>query len=132
MMNFIESYNLRNLIRMPSCFKNPENLSCIDLLLTNSPYSFQSMHVTETDLSYFHKMTVAVMKVSFHKIKYKYLNYRRYNLLSVFIIIMPLTRKLCDATMNMELSKAIMTKTRLGTQFLKNRTDGNQRLYMQQ
>lgn len=115
MMNFIESYNLRNLIRMPSCFKNPENLSCIDLLLTNSPYSFQSMHVTETDLSYFHKMTVAVMKVSFHKIKYKYLNYRRYNLLSVFIIIMPLTRKLCDATMNMELSKAIMTKTRLGT-----------------
>ena len=76
MINFIKTYNYQNLIGIPPCFKNPEN---IDLLFTNSPYSFQSSGVTKTGLSYFHKMTVAVVTVSFHKIKRKYLNYRKYN-----------------------------------------------------
>ena len=65
--DFCKSYNLKNLVRVPTCFKNPENLSCIDLILTNSAYSFQSSCATETGLSDFHKMTVAVMKESFQK-----------------------------------------------------------------
>ena len=42
MKSFCESYNLTNLIKQPTCFKNPNKPSCIDLLLTNRPKSFQT------------------------------------------------------------------------------------------
>ena len=42
MNDFCESYNLSSLIRESTCYKNPENPSCIDLFLTNSPHSFQN------------------------------------------------------------------------------------------
>ena len=29
-----------SLIKEPTCYKNPQNPSCIGLILTNSPYSF--------------------------------------------------------------------------------------------
>ena len=38
------------------CFKNPNNPSCIDLIVTNRPKSFQNSMVIETGLSGFHKM----------------------------------------------------------------------------
>ena len=62
MYDFCESFNLSSLIRESTCYKNPENPSCIDLFLTNSPYSFQNSGVVETGLSDFHKMIVTVMK----------------------------------------------------------------------
>ena len=31
---------LSSLIKEPTCYKNPQNPSCIGLILTNSPYSF--------------------------------------------------------------------------------------------
>ena len=34
MRNFCNSYSLNSLIKQPTCFKNPENSSCIDLILT--------------------------------------------------------------------------------------------------
>ena len=43
-----ESYGLKNLIKVPTCYKNPQNPSCIDLILTNSPLSFQSSVVIKT------------------------------------------------------------------------------------
>ena len=76
---FCESYNFKSLIKDPTCFKNPENPSCIDLILTNSPYSFQNYCVIETGLSDFHKMTVSVMKTTFQKLKPKIVNYRDYS-----------------------------------------------------
>ena len=33
--NFCGTYHLHNLIKDPTCFKNPDKPSCIDLLLTN-------------------------------------------------------------------------------------------------
>ena len=47
------------------------NLSFIDLILTNNPNpnSSQKAGVTKTDLSYFHKMTVTLMKATFQKLK---------------------------------------------------------------
>ena len=33
--NFCEIYNLKNIIREKTCFKNPNNPSCIDLIITN-------------------------------------------------------------------------------------------------
>ena len=40
--SFCELYRFKILSKDPTCFKNPENPSCIDLILTNSPYSFQN------------------------------------------------------------------------------------------
>ena len=33
--DFCETYNLKNIIREKTCFKNPNNPSCIDLIITN-------------------------------------------------------------------------------------------------
>ena len=52
--DFCNLYDLTNLIN--NCYKNPNNPSCIDLLLTNSPKCFQNSCVIETGLSDFHRM----------------------------------------------------------------------------
>ena len=69
MKTFGENYKFRNLINEPACFKNPENPTCIDLILKNKPLSFKNAYVIETGLSDFHKMVVAVMKMHFPKMK---------------------------------------------------------------
>ena len=53
-IDFCETYKLRNLVIHPTCFKNPGNPLCIDLLLTNKPLSFQTTTVIETGLCDFH------------------------------------------------------------------------------
>ena len=78
MSNFCESYNLSSLIKESTCYKNPGNPSSIDLILTNSPRSFQCSCVVETGLSDFHKMTVTVMKTTFQRMPAKIRNYRDY------------------------------------------------------
>ena len=42
-------------------FKNVENPSCIDLILTNRPKSFINATLVEMGLSDFHKMTITVL-----------------------------------------------------------------------
>ena len=79
MNDFCESYNLHSLIRESTCYKNPENPSCIDLFLTNSPNSFQNSGVVETGLSDFHRMLVTVMKTSFQRLLPKIRHYRNYS-----------------------------------------------------
>ena len=69
---------VKNLIKIPTCQKNPQNPSCIDLILTNSPLSFQSSGVIETGLSDFHKMAVTVMRTTFQKLGPKIIHYRDY------------------------------------------------------
>ena len=48
MIGFCETYKLRNLVKHPTCFKNLENPSYIDLLLTNKPLSFQTANRDRT------------------------------------------------------------------------------------
>ena len=79
MKSFCESYNLTNLIKQPNCFKNPEKSSCIDLMLTNRPKSFQSSCVIETGLSDFHGMTVSVLKIHFRKLPPRIISYRDFS-----------------------------------------------------
>ena len=76
MKDFCSSYCLRILIKQPTCFKNPEKPSCIDLILTNKPRSFRSTPVIETGLSAFHRMTVSVLKTHFPKLPLKSISYR--------------------------------------------------------
>ena len=79
MKDFCDSYGLKSLIKVPTCFKNPENPSCIDLILINNPLSFQSSAVIETGISDFHKMIVTVMKTTYQKLDPKITHYRDYN-----------------------------------------------------
>ena len=76
--SFFEWYRFKSHIKDPTCFKNPENPSCIDLILTNSPYSFQNSCVIETSLSDFRKMIVSVMQTTFQKLKPRIVQYRDY------------------------------------------------------
>ena len=75
---FCDNYNLTSLIKQATCYKNPNNPTCIDLILSNTPRSFQSTCVIETGLSDFHLMTLTVMKKSFRKFHPRLINYRSY------------------------------------------------------
>ena len=59
---FCENYGLKILIKQPTCYKNPSNPTCIDLILTNVPQSFQSIFVIETGPSDFEMMTLTVIR----------------------------------------------------------------------
>ena len=75
---FWENFNLANLIKESTCFKNPENPSCTDLILTNMLRGFHNSCAIETGLSDFHKMTLTVMKKSFQKYKPRVIKFRDY------------------------------------------------------
>ena len=71
--SFCTLFKLKNILKEPSCYKNPENPSCIDLFLTNCPRSFHNTCLYETGLSDFHKLTVTNLR------KFKTIKYRNYN-----------------------------------------------------
>ena len=70
--------DLKVLIKQPTCFKNPENPSCIDLFLTNRPRRFCDSYVIETGLTDFNMMTVSVMKMHYRKLSPKIIHHRDY------------------------------------------------------
>ena len=76
LQTFCKSYSFNSLIKQPTCFKNPKNPSCIDLILTSKPRSFQTKCVIETGLSDFHRMTISVLKMHFRKLPPKIISYR--------------------------------------------------------
>ena len=78
MTSFYQIYNFKNLLDKPTCYKNPNNPSCVDLIITNKPRSFHNSCTFENGLSDFHKMTLTVLKSSFTKQKSRVLNYRNY------------------------------------------------------
>ena len=79
MKTLYQIHGLKNLINEPTYYKKPSNPTCTDLIITNRPKSLQNSSTFETGLSDFHKMTLAVLKVSFKKQKHRVLYYRKYN-----------------------------------------------------
>ena len=71
MSEFLNKYNLKNLVKQKPYYKNPEKLSCIDLILTNYQRNFQDTCAFETGLSDFQNMTITVMKLLLLKQKPK-------------------------------------------------------------
>ena len=65
MTTFCQVHNLKRLIDAPTCYKNPNKPSCIDLIITNSLKSFQNSCIFEAALSDFRKMFLTVLKISF-------------------------------------------------------------------
>ena len=80
MSEFLKMHSLKNLVSQKICFKNPENPSCIDLILTNCSQCFQNTGVFETWLSDFHKLTFTFLKQYYPKQKPKAVFYRKYKI----------------------------------------------------
>ena len=78
LQDFCNLYNMKNLVNEPTCYKNYNNPSCIDLIFTNRPKSFQNTTTLETGISDFHKMTITVLKTSYKKKPPKIIVYRDY------------------------------------------------------
>ena len=72
------SYNLKGLIKEPTCFKSVGNSSSIDLILTNHPKRFQNSGVYETGISDFHQLTFTVLKTYFRMAKTRIIKCRDY------------------------------------------------------
>ena len=78
MEDFCSLNNLESLISKPTCYKNHENPTCIDLILTNRPGYFQHSNVFETGISDFHLLIVTQLKMGFQKKLPKIITYRDY------------------------------------------------------
>ena len=63
---FLDTFTLSPLSIDPTCFKNSENPSCIDFLLTNFKPSFLKT-VFETGICDHHKMISTIMKLHFKR-----------------------------------------------------------------
>ena len=73
MEKFLHTYNFKNLVKKPTCFKNINNPRTIDLILTNKNKPFCHNDVIETGLSDFHQMPLTVLKCNYVKCKPKVL-----------------------------------------------------------
>ena len=81
MKDLCETYNLGNLIKEPTCYKNASNSSSIDVMLTNKENSFHNSMALETGLNDYHKMTINILKTLFKKkepVKIKYRSYKNW------------------------------------------------------
>ena len=76
-----------------TCFKNPNNPSCIDLFITNSSGSFQHTTTLASGLSDCHKMILTVLKTSFPKAKPKQIIYRNFKIFDLSIFKNDLRKK---------------------------------------
>ena len=81
--DFLFQFNAKNIVKEKTCFKNPENPSCIDLFLTNSNGSFFNTKSITTGLSDFHNLVLTVMRTTFPKAKPKIIEYRDYKRLNI-------------------------------------------------
>ena len=75
LISLIDSHNLYNLIKGPTCFKSKKGTS-IDLLLTNRKHSFFNTKTFETGMSDHHLMIYTIFKTTFIKIPPQKIYYR--------------------------------------------------------
>ena len=100
LQEFCETYNLKNIVKEPTCFKNPKHPTCIDLILTNRDKSFHDTKVIETGLSDYHKMTVTCLKRYVKKNPPIEVNYRNYKTFDEMLFKRDLTAGLANLNPN--------------------------------
>ena len=76
--NFFYQYDLYNLVKVGTCFKNSSKPTSIDLFLTTKNTYFQNTVAVCSGLSDFHKLVLTVLKTSFDKNKPCEILYRDY------------------------------------------------------
>ena len=80
MKSFLQEHTFYNIMKQNTCFKS-DGGSCIDLLITNSKFSFMKANSFETGLSDHHHMIYTILKTKFEKFKPKksiYQNFKRH------------------------------------------------------
>ena len=77
MSSFCEIHHVTDIIKQPTCFKNPSNSPCIDLFLTNNVSCFKKSSVDEIRLSDLQKLIVTVMKLHISKQEAKLIEYKK-------------------------------------------------------
>ena len=60
MEHFCDNYHLKNIVKEPTCFKNPNRPSYFNLFLTSFSKRFKDAQTVETSLSDFGKMKITV------------------------------------------------------------------------
>ena len=83
MSNVCSNFHFKSLFKEPICFKNPENPTVIDLILTEFSLSFLNSCVVETRQSNFHKIVLPVFKVTCKKLVSIKINYKDYKKLNI-------------------------------------------------
>ena len=77
MKSFLQKHTFYNIMKQNTCFKG-DGGSCIDLLITNSKFSFMKANSFETGLSDHHHMIYTILKTKFEKFKPKKSIYRNF------------------------------------------------------
>ena len=75
---FCTLFKLKNLVKEPTCYKNPNSTSFnnIDLLLTNYSRSFHNTYVFETGFYDFYKLVVTLLRSTFESLPPKIISYK--------------------------------------------------------
>ena len=75
-------FKFTNRDKKPTCYKNPNNPSYIDIILTNCARSFHFTYLFETGLSDSHKLVVTPLRLKFESLSPKvisYITYKKFN-----------------------------------------------------
>ena len=74
--NFLDQYDLKAVNKEPTCYKNIDNPSRIDFILTNNPKSFYNTKTIPIGLSDYHQLVFSIFKTTFVKAVPKEIFYR--------------------------------------------------------
>ena len=152
--SFLYEHELSNLVKEKTCFKNMQNPTCTELLLTNNSYAVQQTATVCSGLSDCHKLVSSVLKrqityrdyEKFDSLKF---NNELKNVLTIenidncikfdgkFLEVLdkhaPLKRKLLTANhasyVSKGLRKAIIRRSYLEKVYFKNRTENSLRAF---
>ena len=83
--SFLETFNLSNLVKVPTCYKSLSNPRCIDLILTNKKMSFKNTMTFDLGLSDFHRLIVTSFKFKFAQGTPKIVHYRSFKHFNKFV-----------------------------------------------
>ena len=75
---FMEDNDLKSLIKDYTCYKNPNNPRCIDLILTNQKFKFKNSCTFDCGLSDFHRFIVTSFRFKYSPGAPKQVFYRTY------------------------------------------------------
>ena len=78
LVDFNQQYDSKNIVKDPTCFKNVDNPSTIDLIITNSSRSCWNTKSFSNSLSDFHALVVTTLNIKFIKPRPKEIMYRNY------------------------------------------------------
>ena len=78
LLEFLNIHDAKNMVKEKTCFKSINNLTSVDLLISNKEKCFKFATTIDTGLSDFHEMVLVILKKKFEKAKPKVISYRDY------------------------------------------------------